>query len=342
MKANIKIVAKKAGVSTATVSRVLRDYPGVRSKTKKKVLKAIKDLKYEVNAVARSLRQKKTHTIGIIVGNVLSQFYSTIAKSVEDVAQRKGYNLILCNGDDDPEKELKYLKVLRSNRVDGIIFTPTGKNADYVNSLIESGMNIVLLDRLINGVECDAVLIDNERSAYKAVKHLIDQGYRKIGIIAGLIDRTTGRERLNGYLRAINEAGIKRNDDFIKIGDFKEKSGLELTKELFQGAERPDSLFVSNADMTIGALIAIKELGIDAPGDIGMVGFDDFEWARLLKNPLTAIRQPVYSLGLNAAEMLLKKINNEPLGIGDKPVIITLNTELIIRESTKKLYREVI
>jgi len=226
--------------------------------------------------------------------------------------------------------------------VDGIVFTPTGKNADYINGLIESGMSIVLLDRLIDGVDCDAVLINNEMSAYKAVKHLIDNGYRKIGIITGYIDRTTGRERLNGYLRAINEAGIKRNDNFIKIGDFKEKSGLDLTKELFQGRQKPDSLFVSNVDMTIGALIATQELGIDVPGDIGIVGFDDFEWARLLKTPLTAIRQPVYSLGLNATEMLLKKINNEPLSIGDKSLIITLSTELIIRKSTKKLYRKAV
>jgi len=335
-KINIKTVAEKAGVSTATVSRVLRDYPGVREITRKKALKAIADLDYEVNAVARSLRQKKTHTISIIVGNVLSQFYSTIAKSVEDVAQQKGYNMMLCNGDDDPQKELRYLKVLKSNRVDGIILTPTGKNAEYINALIKSDIKIVLLDRLVDGVECDAVLIDNEKGAYRAVKHLTEQGYKKIAIITGYLDRTTGKERLSGYLRALSEAGIPRDDSFIKTGNFKKRSGIELTKELLRSSKKPEALFVSNTEMTLGAMIAIKEMGLNAPEDIGIVGFDDFEWISLMETPLTAVSQPVYSLGLNAAEMLLKKINGEQLSIENKPIIITLNTELIIRESSKK------
>ena len=133
MKVNIKTVAEKAGVSTATVSRVLSDYPGVKEKTRKKVLKVISELNYEINVVARNLRQRKTNTIGVIIGNVLSQFYSIIAKSVEDAANKSGYNTILCNGDDNPEKELEYLKILKANRVDGVILTPTGKNAKYVN-----------------------------------------------------------------------------------------------------------------------------------------------------------------------------------------------------------------
>lgn len=340
MKVDIKTVADKAGVSTATVSRVLRDYSGVKEKTRKKVLKVITDLNYEVNAVARSLRQKRTNTIGIIVGNVLSQFYSIIAKSVEDVAQKNGYNMILCNGDDDPQKELKYLKVLKSNRVDGIILTPTGKNSDYINWLIESDTKMVLLDRLIDGVECDAALVDNETGAYKAVKHLIDQGYRKIAIITGYLDRTTGRGRLNGYLRALNEAGIPRDDTLIKVGNFKKRSGIELTKEILQMENRPEAIFVSNIDMTLGTIIIIKEMGLKIPDDIGIVSFDDSEWAMLLDHPITVISQPVYSLGSTSAEMLIKRINDEQIGLNNKPIVITLNTELIIRSSTKKIQKE--
>lgn len=339
MKVNIKSVAEKAGVSTATVSRVLRDYPIVKEKTRKKVLKAITDLNYEVNAVARSLRQRKTYTIGIIVGNVLSQFYSIIAKSVEDVAQKNGYNMILCNGDDDPQKELRYLKVLKANRVDGIILTPTGKNSDYINWLIESDTKMVLLDRLIEGVKCDAVLVDNENGAYKAVKHLISQGYRKIATITGYLDRTTGRGRLNGYLRALNEAGIPRDDNLIKVGNFKKRSGIELTRELIESSNRPEAIFVSNIDMTLGTLITIKEMGIKIPDDIGIVGFDDSEWAMILDPPITVISQPVYSLGSTSAERLIKKINGEEMGLDNKPIIITLNTELIIRNSTKKIQK---
>lgn len=337
MKVNIKTVAGNAGVSTATVSRVIRKYPGVREKTRKKVIKAITELNYEINAVARNLRQKKTNTIGVIVGNVLSQFYSIIAKSVEDTANKSGYNVILCNGDDNPEKELRYLKVLKSNRVDGIILTPTGKNAKYVNWLIESGTKVVLLDRLIDGVDCDAVLVDNENGAYNAVKHLIVQGYRKIAIINGYIDRTTGRGRLNGYLKALREAGIPRDDSLIKIGNFKKRSGINLARELLESTNRPEAIFVANLDMTLGTLITIKEMGLRIAEDIGIVGFDDPDWVLILDPLLTAVDQPVYNLGSTAAEMLIKKIENKGTIIDNKPLIMTLNTNLIIRNSTKRI-----
>ena len=336
MKINIKDVANKAGVSTATVSRVLGDFPGVRDKTRKKVLKAVSELNYEVNAVARNLRQKKTNSIGIIVGNVLSQFYSVIAKSVEDTNNKFGYNTILCNGDENPEKELEYLKVLKSNRVDGIILTPTGKNSEYVQHLIDSRTKMVLLDRLIEGVDCDAVLVDNTNGAYKAVKYLIDQGYRKIGIVDAYLDRTTGAERLKGYLQAIEEAGIAKDDSLIKIGNFKKESGKRLTRELLKQSNRPEAIFTTNIDMSMGALIAIKEMGLTIPDDIGIVCFDDSDWASILDPPITVIRQPVYQLGSIAAELLIKKIENNKNSLNQMPSIVTLNTELIIRESTKK------
>ena len=330
----MKTVAQKARVSTATVSRVLRDYPGVKEKTRKKVLKVISELNYEINVVARNLRQRKTNTIGVIIGNVLSQFYSIIAKSVEDVANKSGYNTILCNGDDNPEKELEYLKILKANRVDGVILTPTGKNAKYINWLLESGTRVVLLDRLIDGVDCDAVLVDNENGAYEAVKHLIKQGYRKIGIINGFTDRTTGRGRLAGYLKALREAGIPKDDSLIKIGDFKKRSGINLSKELLESPNKPEAIFATNLDMAMGTLITIKEMGLKIPGDIGIIGFDDSDWALILSPPLTVVSQPVYSLGSTAGEMLIKKIENSSTNSGKEPLIVTLNTSLIIRNST--------
>lgn len=337
MKINIRDVARKAGVSTATVSRVLRDFPGIRDKTRKKVLKAVTELNYEINAVARSLRQKKTNSIGIIVGNVLSQFYSVIAKSVEDTANKFGYHTILCNGDENSQKELEYLKVLKSNRVDGIILTPTGKNSEYVQHLINSRTKVVLLDRLIEGVDCDAVLVNNANGAYKAVKHLIDQGYRKIGIVNGYLDRTTGAERLKGYLKAIEEGGIDRDGSLIKIGNFKKESGKKLTKELLEQSNRPEAIFTTNIDMSMGALIAIKEMRLAIPDDIGIVCFDDSDWALISEPSITVIRQPVYQLGSTAAELLIKKIEDNKDDSDHRPTVVTLNTELIIRNSTKKI-----
>lgn len=335
MSVNIKIIAEKAGVSTATVSRVLSGYPGVREKTKKKVTKITSELNYEVDGIARSLRQKKTYKIGVIVGNVLSQFYSTLAKSIEDVANKYGYSVILCNGDDNPEKELKYLKVLRSSRVDGIIIAPTGKNSDYVNNLMQSNIKVVLVDRLIDGVDCDAVVVDNEKGAYTAVKYLTDNGYKKIAIIDGFIDRTTGKERLNGYLRALSDNNIARNDDFIKIRDFKKRSGIVLAKELLENKNKPQAIFVANLDLTLGVLLTIKNLGLKIPDDIAVIGFDDSDWAQIVEPPLTTISQPVYDLGSTAAEMLIKNIENN--NYEKEKLIITLNTRLIERDSIKKV-----
>lgn len=334
MSLNIKAIAEKAGVSTATVSRVLSGFPGVREKTKKKVMKITSELNYEVDGIARSLRQKKTFKIGVIVGDVLSQFYTVLAKSIEDIAHKYGYSMILCNGDDDPEKELNYLKVLRSSRVDGIIIAPTGKNAGYINNLLQSNIKIVLIDRLIEGVDCDAVLVDNEKGAYTAVKYLIDKGYKKIAIIDGFIDRTTGKERLKGYLRALNENNIPRNDDFIKIKDFKKRSGIVFANELLENKNKPEAIFVANLELTLGAIISIKSLGLKIPDDIAVIGFDDSDWAQILEPPLTLISQPVYDLGETAAEMLIKNIEND--NSKKEKLIVTMNTKLIERGSVIK------
>jgi len=336
MKINIIDVAKKAGVSTATVSRVLSHFPGVREKTRNKVLKTVRELNYEVNAVARSLRQKKTNSIGVIVGNVLSQFYSEIAKSVEDTANQLGYHTILCNGDENPKKELEYLRVLKSNRVDGIILVPTGKNLKYIEHLLNTRIKMVFLDRFIDGVKCDTVLVDNELGAYKAVKHLINRGYKRIGLINGYLDRTTGAQRLKGYLKAIEEAKIPRDERLIKIGDFKKESGEKLTEELLRQSNKPDAIFATNIDMSIGTLVAVKKMGLEIPEDIGIMCFDDSDWARILKPSITVIRQPVYEMGSMAAKILIKKIENQKRNLKKSPSVKILETELIVRESTKK------
>ena len=240
----------------------------------------------------------------------------------------------MCNGDDDPSKELEYLKILKSNKVDGIILTPTGKNAEYINNIIESGIQVVLLDRLVKGVKCDSVLVDNYKGSYTATEYLLGRGYRRIAFIGGYIDRTTGRQRLDGYSNAIKDAGLKKNNDLIKIGDFRKESGIKLTKELLEGTRIPDAIFSSNIDMTLGCLIAIKNEGLSIPENIGIVGFDDPDWSIITDPPLTTISQPVYDLGLKATEILIKNINNKKSYSGNKPSIITLETNLIIRNST--------
>ena len=180
-------------------------------------------------------------------------------------------------------------------------------------------------------------MINNEAGTHSAIKYLIKQGYRKIGIINGCIDRTTGKGRFDGYLRALKEAQIPIDEELIKFGDFKEASGYSLAKELIQGENKPEVIFVANIDMTLGALASIKELGLKIPDDIGVCGFDDPKWATIMDPPLTTVSQPTYKLGSTAAEMLLSKIDNKKSKTDNKPRIITLDTNFIIRDSTKNI-----
>ena len=337
MKVDIEVVAKKAGLSRSTVSRVIRNYPGVKESTRQKVEKAIKELNYEVNSIARNLRQKKSNTIGIIFGKVFDLFFSAIAKTIENIANKAGYNVILCYSDDDAEKELASLRILNSSRVEGIILVASGKNSEYIKTLISSGTKVVLLDRLIEGVNCDAVLIDNFKGGYLATKHLLEQGYKRVAIINGSMDFMTGKERLNGYLKALDEFGIESDKNLIKNGCFTKKFGAEATIEILKYSDkRPDAIFTTNLDLTLGALDILYEQKIQIPEQIGIVGFDDSDWSHLLKPKLTVIDYPLYQFGATAAELLIRKIQNKNNDFSDKPVIVKLDTYLIVKESSIK------
>ncbi len=329
---NIKDVAMKAGVSATTVSAYLHKSAPIKKETAVKIKEAINELGYVPNYMARGLRQKKTYTIGLIVGNVLSQFYSVIAKAVEDTALKYGYNLILCNGDDDPKKEKKYLDILRS-RVDGILLIPTGKNQDYINTLVELGMKIVLLDRLVENVNCDAVIIDNEKASYDAVKFIISQGYKRISIINGPDELKTGHERLEGYLKALKDGNIQKDENFIKIGNFKRETGIKHCEELLNLKSRPEAIFTTNLEITLGALIAIKKIGLKIPDDIAIVGFDDSETLEYWEPPITVVAQPVYDLGSISTELLVKNIERKSKK-SKKVEIVTLSTIFKERFST--------
>jgi len=340
MKLTMKDIAQRAEVSTATVSRVLKGSNNVRGKTRRRVLKVVKELKYEINAVAQSLAANKTKTIGLVISDLLSEFNAIITKSIEKIARENDYSVIVCNNDESPKKELENLKVLEANRVDGIILTPTTYNSDYVNWLLNSGRKIIIIDRLINGVNCDAVLVDNEKGAYKITKFLIDQGYQKIATIAGILRTTTGLERLNGYLRALKESNIEVNQDLIKYGDFKIESGARLSKELLDLPEHPDAIFVANNQMLKGLLETFNKNNLRIPEDIGVVTFDDIEWPDILVPSITTIVQPTHRIGSIAADILFKKIRGELENIKDHPTIITLNTSLKIRNSTIRMRKE--
>jgi DNA-binding LacI/PurR family transcriptional regulator len=329
---NIDVIAELAGVSTATVSRVINDYPFVREETRRRVQDVIRSTNYQVNAVARNLRRRKTHSIGVIISNVLSPFYSVIAKAVEDVAIRNRFSTVLCNGGDDPDKELGYLKVLHANRVDGIILSPTGKNERYLRFMISAGIPVVFVDRNVDGFECDCVMVNNREASRNAVSCMIDRGYRNIGFISGPIDRITGLERYEGYRESYRGRDMPVDEAHVRIGDFSLESGKRLTEELIEEGGI-DALYVANYDMATGAYQCLKEKGIRIPEDVGFLIFDDPDWTTLVTPEVSAVKQPVYTIGSTAMELLLRQINDRSTGNGHTPRTVILEASLIQRES---------
>lgn len=325
----IRDVAKRAGVSISTVSKVLNDPSYGLPETRADVLRAIKELGYHPNRVARSMVKGKTGMIAIVIPDIRNPFFTAVARGVEDVANKNDYRVIFCNTDEDLKKQHNYIDVFRSRIVDGFILAGASEDDPQ---LLETNHIVpyVLVDRKIANLNADAVVVDNRRGAYKAVNHLLGMGYRRIGFVAGKRDTLTGRERLQGYIDAHQEAGVAIDEDLIVDGVFTIEGGFQATKRILALDNRTDALFVSNNSMAIGCLKALSELGLRIPYDIAFIGFDDSEWADFFVPPLTVIRQPTYQMGTIAGEVLFEKI----LGQGsDEKKEIVLDPDLIIRES---------
>lgn len=323
-------VAKKAGVSVATVSRVLNDSPHVRPSVKRKVLRAVKALNYQPNRTAQRLRAKRSQVIGLIISDIQNPFFTAAVRGIEDVAYHNGYSLVLCNSDEDPEKEKLYVDVMRAEAVAGVIIASASEAEPQIGDLLDACIPVVALDRRIKDRRVDSVLTTNVQGAYAAVAHLIGLGHRCIGFIGLPLTRTTGRERFEGYQRALRENNLPVVRARIRIADAKQQGGYAATLDLLTTQPRLTALFAANNLTTLGALAAIRERGLRIPDDISIVGFDDMPWATLLQPPLTAIAQPTYELGQQAAELLLARLKDP-----GKPVShVQLNTTLIVRGST--------
>ncbi|MDH4291446.1 MAG: LacI family transcriptional regulator [Dehalococcoidia bacterium] len=332
----IKDVARLVGVSTATVSHVINNTRYVSEELKKKILEAIDELHYHPNAVARSLVKKKTHTIGIVISDILNPFYTAIVRGIEDVTYQSGYNVMLCNSDEDPEKEVLYIQILLERRIDGLVISSAFQ--DGVHPLLSKlkMVPLVTIVRKVRGLADDSVFGDNVEGVYRAIRHLIQLGHRRIAIISGPRGLSSGEERLLGYQKALGDHGITVDSNLIKFGDFKRESGYTLTKEVLQLKEVPTALFVANNQMTIGALNAVNELRIRIPEDLSLVSFDDMEWYSFLNPPLTTVEQSPYLMGKTAGEMLLQRINKKRKSV--KKIIIP--SRLIVRGSTAEIANE--
>lgn len=333
---SIKKIAKAAGVSTATVSRVLNGSDKVREQTAKKVRDVVEKMNYRLDHVARRMKVKSSDSlvIGLIITDIENPFFSNVAKGVEDVAFKNKHVLMICNTNEDPEKEKFFLNSMLSEKVSGAIIVPTNGNGDFFGKLVEDGFPMVMVDRRPENINVDTVSINNELGGYLATKRLIQNGHTRIGIVCGIKGLSNTVERLGGYKKALNEANIDVSNELITYGDYIESGGREAMEGLLSLNQPPTAVFSTNNLMTLGCIKELYKRNVSIPDEMALIGFDDSSWAEALNPPLTTVKQPGYELGVNAAEILIKRLSNENVNRVD----VVLNPELIVREScgTKK------
>lgn len=329
--ATIRDVARLAGVSVATVSRVINQKDTVNQETAGLVLKAIEQLQYEPNAVAQGLAGKKMGIIALILPDILNPFFPAMARGVEDVAHKKGLTVILGNSDDLGLKESSYIKVLKKKYVDGFIFASNTIREEDVESLRNDGIPIVLLDRGLNTASCPVIRSNNREGAKIAVQHLIEQGCQRIAHIYGPQEFITARERLLGY-EEVSRRLSGYSPSLMVSGNFDIESGRKAVALLLARHPDIDGIFAGNDLMAIGALKALRERGIRVPEQVKVCGFDGIALTEITEPELTTVAQPIYEMGRLAAQMLLNEIES---GIRENS-IVELEVTLIPRKSTHK------
>ncbi|MDR9856257.1 substrate-binding domain-containing protein [Paenibacillus sp. VCA1] len=305
----IKDVAKAAGVSVATVSRVLHNLAGYSDKTKQKVLAAVEELGYQPNAIARGLVNKRTQTIGVLFPDVSSGFSSDLLRGIEDVANDKGFSVIVCNTAEDGKRTMKYLQVLREKQVDGIVFTSEFLKEEYYEAIKAMGVPVVLVSTQSQKHVIPFVKVDDRQAAYQATDYLIQKGHRQIAMIGGTkTDKIAGIPRLEGYRQALEDNGIGFAESRVAYGDFALDSGRRAMEELLAVAPPFTAVFAASDEMAIGAMGLALERGIRVPEDISVIGYDDLSIARMIFPPLTTIHQPLTEMGRLASDMLISLI----------------------------------
>ncbi len=325
----MKEVAKRAGVSVATVSRVLNNHSRVDPMLRDRVNAAMEALHYQPNRVAQRLRAGAGGVIGLIISDITNPFFVSVVRSVEDVAYENGLSVLLCNSDENPSKQQMYIKVMQAEDVAGLIITPNIETDNSINTLVESKMALVFMDRRVEGVDIDSVTVDSASGTRDAVQHLINLGHRRIAMISGTPAISTGRERYDAFIQTLHENKISPVPELLRPGLFRQESGYKLTMELLDLPERPTAIFASNNLLALGMLQALHERNVRVPEEVAVVGFDDMPWAGALWPPLTAVAQPTYQLGHEAARLLMRRINNPQAPVEN----IVLKPELIVRRS---------
>jgi len=333
-----KDIALKAGVSEATVSRVLNQSGYVKEETRTSVVNAFNELVNEDEILGHSLFIKKNNIIGVVVPDISNPFFGEVIKGISRIADKHAASLLLCNTEEQIEKELRYLDLFKTHNIMGLIITPKTDqveyNAKYLLQLEVLGVPIVLLDRGINLSHYNSVFVNNVAGSYNAINALINEGHRDIAIISGPMSSKPGRERFNGYENALRVNKIEMNESYVFFGDFKLESGYELTKKILKLKERPTAIFVSNNMMALGCVKALIESNLLIPQDISLISFDDVDMFEIMNLNISTVSRPTELMGEVAAEMLFDLIENKqvrPTSIKE----ILLETKVVLRGSEK-------
>lgn len=329
--ATLKDVAAQAEVSQSTVSRALTHPEKVAPETRGRILKIAAKLNYQPNQLARGLKQQNTKIIGLILTDILNDFYARIAKGVQSAVYKQGYTVMLCNTDEDTIREESFLQELQRHRFGGLIIVPTERTKSHLKKYASTP--VVELDRA-SGIEgAHVVMADNVESSKAAVRHLQQLGHTRIGTVRGQLSVTTGEERLRGYLEGMKEANLSVSEAWIVGAEqHGEAQGYAAAQQLLSLADeiRPTAIFAFNNEVTAGVLRAAKAAGLVVPRDLSVLGFDDSRWAQLMSPALTVVSQPAFDMGYLAAERLFSLISHPNI----RGTVTRLTTTLIVREST--------
>lgn len=335
-KITIADVAKRANVSKSTISQYLnKRYDYMSEETRKKIEATIKELNYQPNIIARSLKQKTTYTVGVVVANILHTFSTHVIRSVEDFFHEHNFHIIVCNADDQPEKERNYIEMLRAKQVDGIIIFPTGGNIDLYEQMKKDRFPVVFMDRTIEELAIETVMLDNRLAARLAVDHFVQQGYERIAIVTtSIIRKISPRvERIQGYKDALESHGIEINPAYIRSADAGELPAV--LHDLFQSDPPPQAILAGNDIVLIEVLKFMHQRRLKIPDDVAVIGIDEVPFAGFYSPPITTVAQPAKEMAKEAAERLLRQIRKEE-GRGEEPLIKRFAPTLIVRDSSGK------
>jgi len=333
MNVTIYDVAREANVSMATVSRVVNGNPNVKPTTRKKVLEAIERLGYRPNAVARGLASKKTTTVGVIIPDISSIFYSELARGIEDIATMYKYNIILSNSDQNMDKELHLLNTMLGKQVDGIVFMGSHVTEKHVEEFKKSPVPIVLAASIEQSNTIPSVTIDYETAAKDAITALVQNGHKRIAYVSGPYEDQVGVKKLEGYKLGLEMANIPFDEELVIEGDFSYDSGIEAYEKINELTDKPTAIFVGTDEMAVGVIHGVMDQGLTIPEDIEVIGFDNTRLATMVRPRLTTVVQPMYDIGAVAMRLLTKYMTKEEV----EDHIVVLPHRIEFRQTTKNM-----